>query len=98
MDTLDRSPARTAPSKRIENVGYTLVAVGYAVMTLGILEVGPGECCRKLSISPRSGASRRHPQPQDRRRSAAPGCGSNMERMTGIEPALNGRNAVHFNS
>ena len=29
-----------APSKRIENVGYTLVAVGYAVMTLGILEVG----------------------------------------------------------
>ena len=40
MDTLDRSPARTAPSKRIENVGYTLVAVGYAVMTLGILEVG----------------------------------------------------------
>ncbi len=40
MDTLDRSPARTTPSKRVENVGYTLVAVGYAVMTLGILEVG----------------------------------------------------------
>jgi hypothetical protein len=40
MDTLDRSPARTTPSKRVENVGYTLVAVGYAVMTLCILEVG----------------------------------------------------------
>ena len=40
MDTLDRSPARTTPSKRVENVGYALVAVGYAVMTLGILEVG----------------------------------------------------------
>ena len=39
MDTLDRSPARTTPSKRVENVGYTLVAVGYAVMTLGLLEV-----------------------------------------------------------
>ena len=40
MDTLDRSPTRTTPSKRVENVGYALVAVGYAVMTLGILEVG----------------------------------------------------------
>jgi hypothetical protein len=40
MDTLDRSPARTTPSKRVEYVGYALVAVGYAVMTLGILEVG----------------------------------------------------------
>ena len=40
MDTLDRSPARTTPSKRVENVGYALVVVGYAVMTLGILEVG----------------------------------------------------------
>ena len=40
MDTLDRSPARTTLSKRVENVGYALVAVGYAVMTLGILEVG----------------------------------------------------------
>ena len=40
MDTLDRSPARTTPSKRVENVGYALVAVGYAVMTLGILEIG----------------------------------------------------------
>ena len=40
MDTLDRSPARTAPSKRLSNVGQALVAVGYAVMTLGILEIG----------------------------------------------------------
>jgi hypothetical protein len=40
MDTLDRSPARTTPSKRVENAGFALVAVGYAVMTLGILEIG----------------------------------------------------------
>jgi hypothetical protein len=40
MDTLDRSPARTTPSKRVENVGQALVAVGYVVMTLGILEIG----------------------------------------------------------
>jgi hypothetical protein len=40
VDTLDRSPARTAPSRRVENAGYALVAVGYAVMTLGILEIG----------------------------------------------------------
>jgi hypothetical protein len=40
MYTLDRSPARTTPSKRVENVGYALVAVGYAEMTLGILEIG----------------------------------------------------------
>jgi hypothetical protein len=40
MDTLDRSPARTVPSKRVENIGQALVAVGYAVMTLGILEIG----------------------------------------------------------
>ena len=40
MDTLDRSPARTTPSKRVENVGQVLVAVGYVVMTLGILEIG----------------------------------------------------------
>ena len=40
MDTLDRSPARTTPSKRVEHAGFALVAVGYAVMTLGILEIG----------------------------------------------------------
>ena len=40
MDTLDRSPIRTTPSKRVENAGFALVAVGYAVMTLGILEIG----------------------------------------------------------
>jgi hypothetical protein len=40
MDTLDRSPARTKPSRLVEKVGFALVAVGYAVMTLGILEVG----------------------------------------------------------
>jgi len=40
MDTLDRSPARTTPSKRVENLGYALVAGGYVLMTLGILEIG----------------------------------------------------------
>ena len=40
MDTLDRSIARTPPATKIEIVGYTLVAVGYVVMTLGILEIG----------------------------------------------------------
>ena len=40
MDTLDRSIARTPPATKIEIVGYALVAVGYVVMTLGILEIG----------------------------------------------------------
>ena len=40
MDTLDRSVARTPPATKIEIVGYALVAVGYVVMTLGILEIG----------------------------------------------------------
>ena len=40
MDTLDRSIARTTPATKIEIVGYALVAVGYVVMTLGILEIG----------------------------------------------------------
>ena len=40
MDILDRSVARTPPATKIEIVGYALVAVGYVVMTLGILEIG----------------------------------------------------------
>ena len=40
MDTLDRSIARTPPATKIEIVGYAMVAVGYVVMTLGILEIG----------------------------------------------------------
>lgn len=40
MDTLKRAASRTAPAGRIERVGYGLVAIGYAVMTLGILEIG----------------------------------------------------------
>ena len=39
IPSIDRRRARHRASG-IENVGYTLVAVGYAVMTLGILEVG----------------------------------------------------------
>jgi hypothetical protein len=40
MDTLDRSVTRTPPATKTEIVGYALVAVGYVVMTLGILEIG----------------------------------------------------------
>ena len=40
METLNRSVARTPPATKIEIVGYVLVAVGYVVMTLGILEIG----------------------------------------------------------
>ena len=40
MDTLDRSPVRAERSERIERIGYGLVAMGYVVMTLGILEIG----------------------------------------------------------
>ena len=40
MDTLDRSPVSTERPERIERVGYWLVATGYGVMTLGILEIG----------------------------------------------------------
>ena len=40
MDTLNRSVARTPPATKIEIAGYVLVAVGYVVMTLGILEIG----------------------------------------------------------
>jgi hypothetical protein len=40
MDTLDRSVARTPPATKLELAGYVLVAIGYVVMTLGILEIG----------------------------------------------------------
>ena len=40
MDTLRRVASRTAPADKSERVGYGLVAVGYVVMTLGILEIG----------------------------------------------------------
>jgi hypothetical protein len=40
MHTVSRPAARTAPAGRIERVGYAVVAVGYALMTLGILEIG----------------------------------------------------------
>jgi hypothetical protein len=39
MHTLSRTTSRTAPAGN-ERVGYGLVAVGYLVMTLGILEIG----------------------------------------------------------
>ena len=40
MDTLNRSVARTPPATKLEIVGYVMVAVGYVVMTLGIIEIG----------------------------------------------------------
>jgi hypothetical protein len=40
MHTLSRTTSRTAPAGKAERVGYGLVAVGYLVMTLGILEIG----------------------------------------------------------
>jgi hypothetical protein len=40
MDTLDRSPVSTERAEGIERIGYALVAIGYVVMTLGILEIG----------------------------------------------------------
>lgn len=40
MDTLNRSVARTPPATKLEIVGYVMVAVGYVVMTLGIVEIG----------------------------------------------------------
>jgi hypothetical protein len=40
VDTLDRSPASTEQAKVIDQIGYALVAIGYVVMTLGILEIG----------------------------------------------------------
>jgi hypothetical protein len=40
MDTLNRSVARTPPATKLEIVGYLMVAAGYVVMTLGIVEIG----------------------------------------------------------
>lgn len=40
MHTLSRTTSRTAPAGKAERLGYGLVAVGYLVMTLGILEIG----------------------------------------------------------
>jgi hypothetical protein len=40
MDTLNRSIARTPPATKLEIVGYAMVAIGYVLMTLGIVEIG----------------------------------------------------------
>ena len=40
METLDRPAARTRPNVRLDLVGFGLVVAGYAVMTLGVLEIG----------------------------------------------------------
>lgn len=40
MDTLQRSSSRIPEAKALERVGYAIVAIGYVLMTLGMLEVG----------------------------------------------------------
>jgi hypothetical protein len=40
VDTLQRSAPRTAPLRRLEVIGYALVAIGYLLITLGIFEIG----------------------------------------------------------
>jgi hypothetical protein len=40
VDTRNRSVSRTAPTGKIDRIGLSLVAAGYVVMTLGILEIG----------------------------------------------------------
>jgi hypothetical protein len=38
--TSDRSPARTPRRRKLELVGYGIVAIGFVVMALGVLEIG----------------------------------------------------------
>lgn len=40
MDTLHRSVSRTPPATKLEIAGYAIVAIGYVLMTLGIIEIG----------------------------------------------------------
>lgn len=40
MHTRDRLESRPAPAGKIDRTGLALVAAGYVVMTLGILEIG----------------------------------------------------------
>jgi hypothetical protein len=40
MHTLTKRTLQTAPGSKVERLGYGLVAIGYTVMTLGILEIG----------------------------------------------------------
>jgi len=67
MDTLNRSVARTPPATKLEIVGYVMVAVGYVVMTLGIVEIGerpaaPNLCAHGAEVArahdPKRGAER----------------------------------------
>lgn len=40
MITSDRSVSRTARLRKLELVGYGIVAIGFVVMGLGVLEIG----------------------------------------------------------
>jgi hypothetical protein len=40
VHTRDRLESRPAPAGKIDRTGFALVAAGYVVMTLGILEIG----------------------------------------------------------
>ena len=40
MDVLERSERRTAPLGRLELLGYSIVAIGFGLVILGILEIG----------------------------------------------------------
>jgi hypothetical protein len=38
--TMDRPAARTAPGSVLDGLGYAGIAIGFVLMTLGILEIG----------------------------------------------------------
>ncbi len=40
MDTLDRPASRTAKASVLDVLGYVGIAIGFVLMTLGILEIG----------------------------------------------------------
>ncbi len=40
MDTLQRSSSRIPAAEGLERAGYAIVAIGYVLMTLGMLEIG----------------------------------------------------------
>ena len=39
-DTMDRPAARTARASVLDGLGYAAIAIGFVLMTLGILEIG----------------------------------------------------------
>jgi hypothetical protein len=39
-DTIGRPASRTAPGSLLDGLGYAVIAIGFVLMTLGILEIG----------------------------------------------------------